>query len=117
MRWSKKEKNILALAYFVRYGYIALMFALIFILGLLQLSVVAKYFFFIAIIIYGAYYLVGRKLKFKHLYCAMQNAYRQEMTPRNSGTYPWCMERDIICIGVIFIGLGALGILALLFFD
>ncbi len=115
MRWSKKEKNILALAYFVRYGYIALMFALIFIMGLLQLRTVAKYFFCIAIILDGVYYLVGRKLKFKHLYCAMQNAYHQEMTPHNSGNYPSRMERDIFLIGILFIGLGTLGILALLF--
>ena len=116
MRWSKKEKNILALAYFIRYGYFALTIVLMFIIALLQLRTAAKYFLFIAIIIYGVYHLVGRKLNFKHLYCAMQNAYRQEMTPRNFGTYPSRMERDIVLIGILCIGFGTLGILVLLFY-
>ena len=35
----------------------------------------------IGLICYGVYEIIGYCLRFRHVYCAMQNMYRQKMTP------------------------------------
>ena len=75
---TTKEKRIIALAYFHRYGWIAIMTGLILLIPQYALLIVSLC--FIAISLWS---LVGYKLKWKHIYCSWQNAHRKDMTPHN----------------------------------
>jgi hypothetical protein len=111
---SKKEENIIVcLAYFVRYGYFAL--AILVICGLSAMGItknIIEIVFFIMSTLYGMYHLLGTRFEFKHLYCSLQNAYHQKMTPNTAYDFSWVMKRDAKFIGYIFIAIGILGILA-----
>ena len=75
---TAKEKRIIALAYFHRYGWIAIMTGMIFLIPQYTLLIVG--FCFIATSLWS---LIGYKLKWKHIYCSHQNAHRKDMTPHH----------------------------------
>lgn len=72
---DKTYAGIIALAYFHRYGWIAVMFALTFILRNVF------YVWSISTIVYAAWTFIGYKLRWKHIFCSYQNAYHIKMTP------------------------------------
>lgn len=61
--------------------------------------------FGIICILYGAYTFVGYKLKWKHIYCSIQNAYREKMTP-DKINWRHVQKKDVYGIFVIFCVLG-----------
>ena len=75
---TAKEKRIIALAYFHRYGWIAIMTGLIFLIPQYTLLIVS-----LCLIASSVWSLIGYKLKWKHIYCSHQNAHRQDMTPHH----------------------------------
>ncbi len=77
MRKGSKT-GILFLAYFLRYGYIALMLiaACIFGDGREVFLCIG-----IGLVLTGVHYLLGYLLRWRHVFCAWQEAGRQKMTP------------------------------------
>lgn len=73
---TTKEKGIIALAYFHRYGWIAVMLGCIIIWPTLTPHILC-----IGCIIFSIWSFIGYKYKWKHIYCSHQNASRQRMTP------------------------------------
>lgn len=72
---DKTYAGIIALAYFHRYGWIAVMFALTFILRNVF------YVWSISMIVYAAWTFIGYKLRWRHIFCSYQNAGHRKMTP------------------------------------
>ena len=87
---TAKEKRIIALAYFHRYGWIAIMTGLILLIPQYALLIVSLC--FIAISLWS---LIGYKLKWKHIYCSHQNAHRKDMTPHHISWTHINFGRDI----------------------
>ncbi len=75
---TAKEKRIIALAYFHRYGWIAIMAGLVFTLLKYALLI-----FGLCFILYSLWSLIGYKLKWRHIYCSFQNTHRKDMTPHH----------------------------------
>lgn len=75
---TEKEKRIIALAYFHRYGWTAVMVACIAIWPKQMLLI-----FSVACLSFSVWSFIGYKKKWKHIYCSFQNAYRQKMTPNS----------------------------------
>ena len=81
---TAKEKRIIALAYFHRYGWIAIMTGMIFLIPQYTLLIVGLCF-----IATSLWSLIGYKLKWKHIYCSHQNGHRtanghrKDMTPHH----------------------------------
>ena len=107
-------KRVKALAYFWRYGWMVLVFVVIFILAsagfeknlyLLSMS--------ITFLIYGLYVLLGYALGFRHIYCMYQKAYHQEMTPNKIEWYSR-KKADYYGVPAIFIIFGLIGVIATL---
>lgn len=75
-RKGKKQPNIriALLAYFHRYGWIALMLLLMYITK-------SKYAIGISFIAFSIWSFFGYIFRWKHIYCSNQNAYHQPMTP------------------------------------
>ncbi len=73
-----KEKRIIALAYFHRYGWIAAMMLCIAICPEQMFCI-----FSVACLSFSVWSFIGYKKKGKHIYCSFQNAYHQKMTPNN----------------------------------
>ena len=71
-------KRVIALAYFHRYGWIAVMIGLVFILPKHTLLIVG-----LCSIAASLWSLVGYKLKWRHIYCSVQNTHRKDMTPHH----------------------------------
>jgi hypothetical protein len=108
------RRLIICLAYFSRYGYFTLMVVVLWILKIFGITGdIISYTLFGMLNLYGIYLLVGLRLKFKHLYCAMQNAYHQKMTPYYSFDFTFEMGRDLKFICCFFIVLGFIGIVAI----
>ena len=99
-RNDKTYNRIIALAYFHRYGWIAAM------LGLAFLS--RRGFFFVfsfGCISYAVWTFIGYKLRWRHILCSFQNAYRERMTPYNA-SWGRIKNSDIYGTFVIFLVLG-----------
>ena len=75
---TEKEKRIIAMAYFHRYGWIAAMMACIAIWPKQMLLI-----FSVACLSFSVWSFIGYKKKWKHIYCSFQNSYHQKMTPNN----------------------------------
>ena len=88
---SKHEKNesrIISLAYLHRYGWL---------LGTVvcaaAFSRVRCLIFFIGSLLYAIWSFVGYKLRWKHIFCSYQIAYRKVMTPNNI-RWGWVRKSD-----------------------
>ena len=75
---TTKDKRIMALAYFHRYGWIAAMMLCIAIWPRQMFCI-----FSVACLSFSVWSFIGYKKKWKHIYCSYQNAYHQKMTPNN----------------------------------
>lgn len=75
---SAKEKRIMVLAYFHRYGWIVTMMVCAAI-WLEQMIYILS----VGCLGFSVWSFVGYKNKWKHIYCSFQDAYHQKMTPNN----------------------------------
>ena len=73
---------VIALAYFHRYGWIAIMLGLIAV-WIKQMPVILG----VCCIVYSIWTFIGYKRKWRHIYCSYQNAYRKSMTPHAINWY------------------------------
>ena len=75
---TEKEKRIIALAYFHRYGWIAAMLVCMAIWKNRMVLILC-----LGCLSFALWSFVGYKRKWRHIYCSFQNAYHQKMTPYN----------------------------------
>ncbi len=75
---NKTANRIIALAFFHRYGWIAVMLICIAVLPEKMLCILGTGF-----IVDAIWSFVGYKLKWRHVYCSYQNAHRKNMTPHS----------------------------------
>ena len=97
---TEKEKRIIALAYFHRYGWIAAMMACIAIWPKQMLLI-----FSVTCLSFSVWSFIGYKKKWKHIYCSFQNAYRQKMTP-NSIQWNKIKKSDAYGVPLVFFIIG-----------
>ena len=90
----------MALAYLHRYGWITAMLVCIAI-WLEQMMYILS----AGCIVFSMWSFIGYKCKWKHIYCSFQDAYHQEMTPKNIHWYK-VKKRDAYGIPLIFFILG-----------
>ena len=76
---NKAAKQIIALAFFHRYGWIIVMMALWFILPHQMLYYTTS----VCFIVFSIWSFIGYKRKWRHIFCSYQNAYRRKMTPHS----------------------------------
>ena len=98
------QTGVIVLAYLHRYGWVAILFALIFLLRFWEIL-------YIGFIVHAVWSFVGYKCKWKHIFCSYQNAYHQKMTP-DSIKWSSIKKSDAYGIPLIFL---TLGVLALIF--
>ena len=97
---TEKEKRIIALAYFHRYGWIAAM--------MVAIAMWPKQMLFIlpvACLSFSVWSFIGYKKKWKHIYCSFQNAYHQKMTP-NSIQWNKIKKSDAYGVPLVFFIIG-----------
>ena len=106
---TAKEKGIIALAYFHRYGWIGAM-----------MICAAVWFeqiiciFSVGCITFSFWSFIGYKNKWKHIYCSFQDAYHQKMTP-NSIQWHKIKKSDAYGVPSIFLIIG-LALLSIMIF-
>ncbi len=107
--YVKNEAGIIALAFFHRYGWIAVMllFACIF-------NDYVTHVLISSCIIFSAWTFVGYKCKWKHIFCSYQDAYHCKMTPE-SIDWDWIDKKDAYGIPLVFLVLALMGIAVILF--
>lgn len=91
-------KRIILLAYFHRYGWIALMLLLLYFTK--RISVIG-----ISCIAFSIWSFFGYLLRWEHIYCSYQNAYHTPMTP-NHIRWGTVKKADAYGIPAIFLILG-----------
>ena len=101
-------KKIIALAYFHRYGWIAAMTGLVLIMPKLAICIAG-----ICFILFSLWTLFGYKLKWRHIYCSLQNAYHQKMTP-HSIRWDRIKKSDVYVSAVLFLILGLMLVISYL---
>lgn len=107
---GKRETNaarVIALAYFHRYGWIALTTVCILHWPERFCEILGGFF-----VIHGIWSLAGYRRKWKHVYCSNQNASRQKMTP-NSVRWDTMKKSDAyglpaLCLifGIVYLFIG-----------
>ena len=70
-RYEITARKVIALAYFHRYGWIAIMVGLVLIIPKHMLQILGSCF-----LAFSLWSLVGYKLKWKHIYCSFQNDFQ-----------------------------------------
>ncbi len=96
---DKTYAGIIALAYFHRYGWIAVMFALVLILR------ETLYVFAVSTIVYAVWTFVGYKCRWRHIFCSYQNAYHAKMTPERID-WDRIEKHDAYGVPVLFLVMG-----------
>ena len=104
-KMSATSKRIIALAYFHRYGLIAVLLLCSAIWGKLIF-----HFLCAECLIFSAWSYIGYKRKWKHIYCSFQDAYHQKMTPNNIQWHK-IKKSDAYGIPIIFLILGLLSLI------
>ena len=99
---TAKEKRIIALAYFHRYGWIAAMMACIATWPKQMYLIIS-----IAFLLFSIWSFIGYIKKWKHIYCSFQNAYHKKMTP-NSIQWNKIKKSDAYGVPSIFFVMGLL---------
>lgn len=102
---TRKFLMVKILAYFWRYGWIALMWLNVF---LLRKFIDPTLIFGFHTVAFGIYTVVIASLLCEHFICGMQNAYHQKMTPHNPH-YKIGLEKyrkEGIFIGILFFVMG-----------
>ena len=94
---GKKESRIIALAYLYKYGWL---------LGTVACGAVfsrVRYLIFgIGLLLFAIWSFVGYKLRWKHIFCSYQIAYRKVMTPNNI-RWGWVSKSDAYGVPIIFL--------------
>ena len=93
-------KRVIALAYFHRYGWIAIMIGLVFILPKHALLIVS-----LCSIATSLWSLVGYKLKWRHIYCSFQSTHRKAMTPHHI-CWSHIKKSEAYGVPLLFLALG-----------
>ena len=107
MRKENKDKSrIIALAYFHRYGWIAVMMVCIAI-WFNKIGAILS----IGSLIFSAWSFVGYKNKWAHIYCSYQNVNHLKMTPDNIQWHK-IKKSDAYGIPSVFLILGLLSLIA-----
>ena len=97
--------SIIVLAYLHRYGWIVIM------LGLAYLFHEARYYILmVSSILYSIWTFLGYRLKWKHIFCSYQNAYRVKMTP-NAINWNWVDKKDAYGVPLFFLLAGVAGLI------
>ncbi len=96
-------KKIIILAYFHRYGWIAAMLGCIGCIAIWPEQML--YSLSISAIAFSIWSFVGYKLKWRHIYCSFQNAYREKMTP-HSTRWSQIKKSDAYGVPLIFLIIG-----------
>ena len=109
--YVKNEGGIIALAFFHRYGWLAVTFLFARIFNDYGIHVLL-----ISCIIFSAWTFVGYKCKWKHIFCSYQNAYHCKMTPE-SIDWDFIDKKDAYGIPLIFLVLSLVGIALILFWQ
>lgn len=99
-KMNETEKRVIALAYFHRYGWVAAMMAAVAIWTERMPFILC-----VCCISFSIWSFVGYKLKWRHIYCSFQNAYRQKMTP-HCVRWHQIKKSDAYGIPLIFFVLG-----------
>ena len=105
----KNSGGIIALAFFHRYGWFAVM--------LLFVAVFNDYVSHVLTggsMIYSIWTFVGYKCKWKHIFCSYQDAYHAKMTP-GAIDWDWVEKKDAYGVPLIFLVMSLIGIAAILF--
>lgn len=103
-RMDTTRNQIIALAYFHRYGWIVTMLIIIAIWPEHMLRILA-----VGFIIFSIWTLIGYRRKWRHICCSYQNAYRQKMTP-HSVRWHQIKKNDVYVVSLLF---GLMGLLLL----
>ena len=107
---TAKGKRIIALAYFHRYGWIAVMMICVAIWSEQMMYILS-----VGSIAFAIWSLIGYRRKWKHIYCSFQNANHQEMTPNNIQWHK-IKKSDAYGVPLIFLILGlALSFITILY--
>ena len=105
---NDQEFLIKAFAYFHRYGWIVVMLICV---GITR----SLYTVGLFVIVYSIWTLLGYLLKWKHIFCSFQDAYRKPMTP-NKINWNKVKKKDVYGIFAIFFILG-IGIIIVKYFN
>ena len=92
---EKRTWRIIALAYFHRYGWIAVMLVCLAIWPEKMMHILA-----VSSLVFSVWSFFGYKKKWKHIYCSYQNACHQKMTPNH---IQWHKVKKSDAYGVPFI--------------
>lgn len=98
--WKSRARIIIALAYFHRYG----SFAIVLLCSAIRPELFL-WFLSVDCIIFSIWTFVGYKLKWRHIYCSYQNAYRKKMTP-HSVDWDLMKKRDAYGVPILFFVFG-----------
>ena len=108
-RKSNADLDIIFLAYFHRYGWIAMTLITLFLFPD-KIFVI----FSMSYLMISAWTLIGYKRKWKHIYCSFQNMNHEKMTPY-SVDWNRVKKSDAYGIPIIFGVLGLVSLLAAIF--
>ncbi|MBR5774532.1 MAG: hypothetical protein IKY44_06755 [Clostridia bacterium] len=101
---KRKRAKIIALAYFHRYGWIAITIACMMLCPNQGFYICAA-----SCIAFSLWSFVGYKLKWRHIYCSYQNAYHKKMTP-HSIRWSTIKKSDLYGVPLIFFVLGLIAL-------
>jgi len=90
---SPNEKQIIVLAYFHRYGWIAAMLSVMAVLP----KQLANSCISAGLIVFSVWTFIGYRCRWRHIYCSYQNAYHRKMTPHHAN---WQQVRKSDAYGV-----------------
>ncbi len=97
---STKTDMIIALALLHRYGWIIAMLVCMAVVPVNPFYTVCAF-----VLLFSLWSFVGYKLRWKHIYCSYQNAYRKKMTP-DIIHWNFIKKRDAYGEPIIFLILG-----------
>ena len=98
---------VILLAYFHRYGWIAVMTGCI-----LIWPAFALYILCVGFLIFSIWSFIGYKCKWKHIYCSHQNSSHQKMTP-NAIHWNQIEKSEAYGIPLIFFAFGMVGLIVI----
>jgi hypothetical protein len=102
LKWKTRNRVIISLAYAHRYLYPILVVLIPLLIGRANLFLLMG----ICVSAFSAYSFLGYKLRWKHIYCSYQIAYRKEVTPDH---IRWGMIKKSDAYGVPII-FGVMGV-------
>ena len=105
----KNAGGTIALAFFHRYGWFAVMLLFVVIFNDYAIHVLTG-----GSMIYSIWTFVGYKCKWKHVFCSYQNAYHVKMTP-GAIDWDWVEKKDAYGVPLISLVIALIGIAAILF--